>query len=127
MLPLIPPPPPPLPHAPPHPAPRRSTVGPPPRWLLPAPPAPPPMRPCIHHHPAHIDLRTVAPPDPLPPRPRPRQRRLHQILGQRPVTGQQPRCPLQGVLACLDELREPLDLSIHCFSGHLDPSINTTT
>jgi len=30
--------------------------------------------------PAHVDLGIVAPPDPLPPRPGPGQRRLHQVL-----------------------------------------------
>ncbi len=39
------------------------------------------------------------------------QRRLNQVLGQRPVIGQRPCRPLQCQLACLDELRETFSLA----------------
>jgi hypothetical protein len=78
-------------------------------------------RPRVHHHPAHIKLGIVAPADPFPPRPRLRQRRLDQILGQRPVTGQQHRRPLQRTLTRHNELRETSSLGVHGTSGQLVP------
>src|SRR5260370_38406170 len=39
------------------------------------------------------------------------QRRLNQVLGQRPVIGQLQCRPLQRQLACLDELRETFSLA----------------
>jgi len=98
-----------------------------PGGLLAPPSTAPPARPAIDHRAADINLRIIAPPDPLPPRPRPHERRLHQVLGQRPVARQQPRRPLQRALARLDELREPLSLGVHKPVGQLDASTDTTT
>jgi hypothetical protein len=54
-------------------------------------------------------------------------RRLDQILRQRPVTGQQPRRPLQRALARHDELRESFDLGVHGTSGQPDAATCMTT
>ena len=87
-----PPPPPPSPRAPGDPAGPATPVSPRHRRRL-------QLVPGVHQDPAHVDFRVVAAPDPLPARPRSHQRGLDQILGQSPVTGQQPRRPLQCPLA----------------------------
>jgi hypothetical protein len=46
---------------------------------------------------------------------------LDQILGERPVTGQQHRRPLQRTLTRHHELRETFSLGAHCPSGQLIP------